>query len=154
MLCLAYPVCSREPLAIIIMRCSATKPRPAALKLAIADKPLFTLDERELRRDTPSWTAQTLQEWRQEQGPRKPLAFITDSLPTFPTPAHLIAGYLSDAARGSLHAIYIGVIHGTTIWPEPATKLAPSGSCLAEAGGATKKRYRNAIFSSPVRACS
>lgn len=24
------------------------------LKLAIADKPLFTLDERELRRDTPS----------------------------------------------------------------------------------------------------
>lgn len=33
------------------------------LKLAIADKPLFTLDERELRRDTPSWTAQTLQEW-------------------------------------------------------------------------------------------
>ncbi|STV67309.1 nicotinic acid mononucleotide adenylyltransferase [Klebsiella pneumoniae] len=38
------------------------------LKLAIADKPLFTLDERELRRDTPSWTAQTLQEWRQEQG--------------------------------------------------------------------------------------
>ncbi|MFH7098768.1 nicotinic acid mononucleotide adenylyltransferase, partial [Klebsiella pneumoniae] len=46
------------------------------LKLAIADKPLFTLDERELRRDTPSWTAQTLQEWRQEQGPRKPRAFI------------------------------------------------------------------------------
>ncbi len=56
------------------------------LKLAIADKPLFTLDERELRRDTPSWTAQTLQEWRQEQGPRKPLAFIIgkDSLLTFP----------------------------------------------------------------------
>lgn len=57
------------------------------LKLAIADKPLFTLDERELRRDTPSWTAQTLQEWRQEQGPHKPLAFIIgqDSLLTFPT---------------------------------------------------------------------
>ena len=57
------------------------------LKLAIADKPLFTLDERELQRDTPSWTAQTPQEWRQEQGPRKPLAFIIgqDSLLTFPT---------------------------------------------------------------------
>lgn len=57
------------------------------LKLAIADKPLFTLDERELQRDTPSWTAQTLQEWRQEQGPHKPLAFIIgqDSLLTFPT---------------------------------------------------------------------
>lgn len=35
----------------------------------------------------PSWTAQTLQEWRQEQGPHKPLAFIIgqDSLLTFPT---------------------------------------------------------------------
>lgn len=37
------------------------------LKLAIADKPLFTLDERELRRDT-LLTAQTLQEWRQSRG--------------------------------------------------------------------------------------
>ncbi|MGV2399119.1 MAG UNVERIFIED_CONTAM: nicotinate-nucleotide adenylyltransferase, partial [Klebsiella aerogenes] len=56
------------------------------LELAIADKPLFVLDERELQRDTPSWTAQTLQEWRQEQGPEQPLAFIIgqDSLLTFP----------------------------------------------------------------------
>ncbi|WP_225317899.1 nicotinate-nucleotide adenylyltransferase [Klebsiella aerogenes] len=42
------------------------------LELAIADKPLFVLDERELQRDTPSWTAQTLQEWRQEQGGTAP----------------------------------------------------------------------------------
>ncbi|EMI5802775.1 nicotinate-nucleotide adenylyltransferase [Klebsiella aerogenes] len=57
------------------------------LELAIADKPLFVLDERELRRNTLSWTAQTLQEWRQEQGPDRPLAFIIgqDSLLTFPT---------------------------------------------------------------------
>lgn len=56
------------------------------LALAIADKPLFSLDERELRRDTPSWTSQTLQEWRAEQGPAKPLAFIIgqDSLLNFP----------------------------------------------------------------------
>ena len=38
------------------------------LKLAIADKPLFTLDGRELRRDTPSWTAQTLQECARSRG--------------------------------------------------------------------------------------
>ncbi|MGE0971392.1 nicotinate-nucleotide adenylyltransferase [Klebsiella sp. WOUb02] len=57
------------------------------LELAIADKPLFVLDERELQRQTPSWSAQTLQEWRQEQGPKPSLSFIIgqDSLLTFPT---------------------------------------------------------------------
>jgi len=60
--------------------------RKMMLELAIADKPLFQLDERELRRDSPSYTAQTLQEWRAEQGPETPLAFIIgqDSLLTFP----------------------------------------------------------------------
>lgn len=45
------------------------------LKLAIADKPLFTLDERELRRDTPSGRRKRCRSGA-EQGPRKPLAFI------------------------------------------------------------------------------
>jgi nicotinate-nucleotide adenylyltransferase len=57
------------------------------LELAIADKPLFVLDDRELQRQTPSWSAQTLQEWRREQGPKPSLSFIIgqDSLLTFPT---------------------------------------------------------------------
>lgn len=57
------------------------------LELAIADKPLFILDDRELKRNTPSYSAQTLREWRQEQGPEQPLAFIIgqDSLLTFTT---------------------------------------------------------------------
>jgi nicotinate-nucleotide adenylyltransferase len=57
------------------------------LALAIADKPLFQLDERELRRDTPSYTSQTLQEWRAERGPTQPLGFIIgqDSLLNFPS---------------------------------------------------------------------
>ncbi|VDZ80231.1 nicotinate-nucleotide adenylyltransferase [Salmonella bongori] len=57
------------------------------LELAIADKPLFTLDERELKRNAPSYTAQTLKEWRTEQGSETPLAFIIgqDSLLNFPT---------------------------------------------------------------------
>lgn len=61
--------------------------RKKMLELAIADKPLFCLDERELHRDSPSWTAQTLQEWREEQGPAAPLAFIIgqDSLLNFPS---------------------------------------------------------------------
>jgi len=60
--------------------------RKMMLELAIADKPLFRLDERELRRDTPSYTAETLQAWRAEQGPETPLAFIIgqDSLLNFP----------------------------------------------------------------------
>lgn len=66
---------------------ASSEQRKEMLTLAIADKPLFSLDERELRRDTPSWTSQTLQEWRAEQGPDTPLAFIIgqDSLLNFPT---------------------------------------------------------------------
>ena len=66
---------------------ATSEQRKFMVELAIADKPLFVLDERELRRDTPSWTADTLQEWRQEQGPEQPLAFIIgqDSLLTFPS---------------------------------------------------------------------
>lgn len=66
---------------------ATSEQRKEMLALAIADKLLFRLDERELRRDTPSWTSQTLQEWRTEQGPDQPLAFIIgqDSLLNFPT---------------------------------------------------------------------
>lgn len=61
--------------------------RKHMLELAIADKPLFELDERELKRDTPSYTSETLKEWRLEQGPVQPLAFIIgqDSLLNFPS---------------------------------------------------------------------
>lgn len=61
--------------------------RKHMLGLAIADKPLFKLDERELRRDTPSYTSETLKEWRAEQGPTRPLGFIIgqDSLLNFPS---------------------------------------------------------------------
>jgi len=61
--------------------------RKHMVELAIADKPLFALDERELKRESPSYTAQTLKDWREEQGPIRPLAFIIgqDSLLSFPT---------------------------------------------------------------------
>lgn len=66
---------------------ATSEQRKHMVELAITDKPLFVLDERELRRDMPSYTAQTLQEWRREEGPDAPLAFIIgqDSLLTFPT---------------------------------------------------------------------
>ena len=58
--------------------------RVAMVELAIAGQPLFTLDQRELRRATPSWTVETLAELREERGAQQPLAFIIgqDSLLT------------------------------------------------------------------------
>ncbi len=66
---------------------ATSQQRKTMLALAINDRPLFTLDERELQRDTPSYTAETLAQWRQESGPARPLAFIIgqDSLLSFPT---------------------------------------------------------------------
>ncbi|AIN47147.1 nicotinate-nucleotide adenylyltransferase [Candidatus Palibaumannia cicadellinicola] len=57
-------------------------------RLAIADTPgeLFIIDERELRRATPSWTVETFQAIRREYGPMAPLGLIIgqDSLLTLP----------------------------------------------------------------------
>ncbi len=46
------------------------------VQLAIRNRPLFRLDERELQRTTPSWTVETLEALRDELGPQRPLAFI------------------------------------------------------------------------------
>ncbi|KAG8320827.1 hypothetical protein J6590_060074 [Homalodisca vitripennis] len=57
-------------------------------RLAIADTPgkLFVIDERELRRNTPSWTVETFKVLRSEYGPMAPLGLIIgqDSLLTLP----------------------------------------------------------------------
>lgn len=50
--------------------------RKAMVELAIADNPLFRLDARELERSTPSYTVETLEQVRSEQGLLQPLAFI------------------------------------------------------------------------------
>ncbi|OAT53199.1 nicotinate-nucleotide adenylyltransferase [Providencia heimbachae] len=46
------------------------------VRLAIQDNPLFTIDTRELERNTPSYTLDTLTALRQEMGSQQPLAFI------------------------------------------------------------------------------
>lgn len=58
--------------------------RVEMLRLAILDNPLFDIDLREMQRDTPSFTIDTLTELRAERGPHQPLAFIIgqDSLLT------------------------------------------------------------------------
>ncbi|QIQ21592.1 nicotinate-nucleotide adenylyltransferase [Zophobihabitans entericus] len=61
--------------------------RVAMLKLAIEGNPLFTIDMRELNRDKPSYTIDTLEEWRKEHGMDVSLAFIIgqDSLLSLPS---------------------------------------------------------------------
>jgi nicotinate-nucleotide adenylyltransferase len=55
---------------------SAAAERVAMVKLAIADNPLFTLDDRETRRSGPSYSFDTLSEVRAEVGPACPLVLI------------------------------------------------------------------------------
>lgn len=50
--------------------------RVAMVRLAIANNPLFTLDERETRRSGPSYTVDTLTELRAELGAETPLTWI------------------------------------------------------------------------------
>ncbi len=56
------------------------------VSLAIAGNPLFRLDCREMARQIPSWTIDTLEEIRAEKGPEQPLGFIIgqDSLLSLP----------------------------------------------------------------------
>lgn len=50
--------------------------RAEMVRRAIADNPLFQLDLREMQRDTPSYTVDTLAELRASSDPHQPLAFI------------------------------------------------------------------------------
>ncbi|HBZ17251.1 MAG TPA: nicotinic acid mononucleotide adenylyltransferase [Pantoea sp.] len=63
---------------------ASAQQRVAMLRCAIAGRPLFEIDTRELERDTPSWTVATLEALRAERGAEQPLAFIIgqDSLLT------------------------------------------------------------------------
>lgn len=58
--------------------------RVAMIEQAIADRPLFNIDLRELQRQTPSYTVETLRGLRAERGPQQPVGFIIgqDSLLT------------------------------------------------------------------------
>lgn len=69
---------------------ATTVQRLAMLNLAIEDMPLFSIDTREISQGNltrPSYTINTLQKWRSENGDRAGLAFIMgqDSLLSLPT---------------------------------------------------------------------
>ncbi|MFT8211494.1 MAG: nicotinate-nucleotide adenylyltransferase [Symbiopectobacterium sp.] len=66
---------------------ASAQQRKHMVELAIADTPLFTVDDRELQRVTPSYTIDTMEMLRAEMGDEIPLAFIIgqDSLLTLHT---------------------------------------------------------------------
>lgn len=66
---------------------ASSEQRKTMVALAIRGNPLFDMDERELLRSSPSYTAETLAQWRKEKGTSQPLAFIIgqDSLLSLPT---------------------------------------------------------------------
>jgi len=53
--------------------------RLAMLRAAVADEPRLVVDERELCRDTPSYTVHTLESLRTERGPGEPLCLLVGS---------------------------------------------------------------------------
>ena len=50
--------------------------RVRMLELAIAGEPAFAVDDREVLREGPSYTVDTLEEYRREHGPERPLVFL------------------------------------------------------------------------------
>lgn len=54
----------------------AAQQRSAMVQLAIAGQPAFVLDEREVMRDKPSYTVDTLRELRAELGAAQPLCLL------------------------------------------------------------------------------
>lgn len=55
---------------------ASVEQRAHLLALAIAGEPGFGLDLRELRRPGPSYTVDTLRDWRSQRGPDAPLAWL------------------------------------------------------------------------------
>jgi nicotinate-nucleotide adenylyltransferase len=55
---------------------ASAEQRARMIELAIAGEPGFVLDRRELHRPGPSYTADTLREFRRELGARAPLAWL------------------------------------------------------------------------------
>jgi nicotinate-nucleotide adenylyltransferase len=50
--------------------------RVRMLELAIAGEPAFAVDDREVRREGPTYTVDTLREYRRERGPDEPFVFL------------------------------------------------------------------------------
>ena len=55
---------------------ASARQRAALLRVALAGQSRLQLDERELRRDSPSYTIDTLREMRTEFGPQRPLILL------------------------------------------------------------------------------
>ncbi len=71
-------------LRLVPLRHAVHRPQPQApavlrlamLRAAVADEPRLVVDDRELRRDAPSYTVHTLESLRAERGPAEPICLL------------------------------------------------------------------------------
>jgi len=96
--------------------------RVALLRAALAGQSRLQLDERELRRDKPSYTIDTLREMRDEFGPQRPLILLVgaDAFAGLPT---------WHEWRALFDFAHVGVLtrpgHGGTLPPDLEAEIAP-----------------------------
>jgi nicotinate-nucleotide adenylyltransferase len=122
---------------------AAASDRAAMLELAVAGEPGLRVDLRELRRDAPSWSVDTLRELRRDIGDARPVALLlgADSfagLPAWkdwralPGLAHFVvasrAGNPLDP--GSLDPALAEAIEGRVVDEAAALRAAPAGAVL------------------------
>ncbi len=116
--------------------------RARMLELAIAGDPRLRVDRRELHRDGPSWTVDTLLELRAELGKDAPLALLlgADSFRSLPTwhrwcellpLAHLVVAARGDADLAELPGALAAEASGR--WTDDPARLAaaPAGAIHA-----------------------
>jgi nicotinate-nucleotide adenylyltransferase len=117
--------------------------RVAMLSLATAGEEAFGVDDREVRRAGPTYTVDTLEEYRRERGPEAPLVFLcgTDAFSRVETwhrwEALFALAHFAVAVRaddGEWHSKGPGAIP-KALWPRVTTSLkdvlgAPAGRIM------------------------
>lgn len=122
---------------------AAAADRAAMLELAVAGEPGLAVDLRELRRDEPSWSVDTLRELRREIGPARPVALLlgADSFAglrdwkewqALPGLAHFVVASRagSPLEPGSLAPGLAAAIAGRVVDDPAALREAPAGAVL------------------------
>ena len=122
---------------------AAAADRAAMLELAVAAEPGLSVDLRELRREEPSWSVDTLRELRREIGPAHPVALLlgADSfagLPgwkewqALPGLAHFVVASRAGSRLDpdSLAPGLAAAIAGRVVDDPAALRAAPAGAVL------------------------
>jgi nicotinate-nucleotide adenylyltransferase len=157
---------------------ASARERVAILRAALAGQDRLTLDDRELRRDGPSWTIDTLMELREEIGDDRPLVLLlgADAFLGLPSwhrwgelfdyahvgvltrPGHDIAVLPTElrikiASRRCADALALGQTAAGRVLQIPVTPLEISATYVREviaAGGEPRYLMPDAVLADPA----